>query len=42
MALTFPERRTPMNKSVELVDMRSEYPTLLDFTQVYFQAEASY
>jgi len=35
MALTFPHRRRMMNDKINLSDLKSEYPAIFDFNQVF-------
>ena len=35
MMLTFPERRRLMNKQIEISELRAEYPSLFDHSQVH-------
>ena len=37
MILTFPERRRLMNQQVPIAEVKGEYPSLFDFSQVWCQ-----
>ena len=34
MMLTFPDRRSQVNKQIEITELTAEYPALFDFCQV--------
>ncbi|XP_068747230.1 sterile alpha motif domain-containing protein 3-like isoform X1 [Montipora capricornis] len=39
MMLTFPDRRRQMNKQIEITELKAEYPSLFDFSQILAEFE---